>query len=323
MGYKLSERFVEPKKMPDINPEQPHRFFVPMTGPEAGIMIMIATTAVFAASDSLVKTIGTAVPLLVLLLVRYLFQATALGIWRFKKGGFAAFRTGSLKMQVIRALLLLTNSACTFEGLRNLPLPVTTSVAMMAPLIATLLAVTLLRDTVSRGRWAMVILGFIGMLLVVRPGGSGFSWSILFPIGAATTFAFFQVLSSRMSRTGSDAMTTNFLTGLIGTLVLSVLVWADQAEIAPQLRGISVRSWLTAISMASVATLGQLLMLQALGRAPLSILTPFSYGQLAFASFFSWMLFGQTPDAWMIAGMLVIAASGIGTVWIHNARLPS
>lgn len=285
-------------------------------------MVMIATTAVFAASDSLVKIIGTAVPLLVLLFVRYLFQATALGVWRFKQGGFAAFRVGNMKMQIVRALLLLTNSACTFEGLRNLPLPVTTSIAMMAPLIATLLAVTILGDTVSRGRWAMVILGFIGMLMVVRPGGSGFSWSILFPIGAATTFACFQVVSSRMSRS-SDPMTTNFLTGLIGTLVLAVLVWADQAEILPQLRGITLRSWFTAVSMASVATLGQLLMLQAIGRAPLSILTPFSYGQLAFASLFSWLLFGQTPDGWMIAGMLVIASSGIGTVWIHNARLPS
>lgn len=286
-------------------------------GVPAGIAIMILTTAAFAASDSIAKLIGAGMPLLVMLWVRYLFQTVVLGAWRFKQGGLAAFRTGNVKLQVIRALLLLANSACTFAGLRLLMLPVTTSVGMMAPLIATLLAAALLGDIVSKGRWAMVILGFIGMLMVVRPGGSGFTWAILFPIGAATTFACFQVVSSRLSRTG-DAMTTNFLTGLIGTLIVSALVWADQAEVLAQMKNISPRNWLSVFSMATMATLGQLLMLQAMRRAPLSALTPFSYCQLAFASFFSWMIFGHIPDGWMMAGMLVIAASGVGTVWIHN-----
>jgi drug/metabolite transporter (DMT)-like permease len=216
--------------------------------------------------------------------------------------------------------LLLTNSACTFAGLRSLPLPVTTSLAMLAPLISTLLAAVVLKDEVSKGRWALVVLGFIGMLLVVRPGSGQFTWAVAFPIGAATTFACFQVVSSHLSRL-EDPVTTNFLTGLVSTIVLCLLVWAGQAEILPAIAQVTWSHWLLVLLMATVATAGQLLMLQALKRAPLSLLTPFSYGQLGFAAFFSWLLFDQVPDLWMAIGMGVIALSGIATV-VLNTRKP-
>ncbi|MDR5783751.1 DMT family transporter [Caballeronia sp. LZ065] len=283
----------------------------------AGIAIMILTTATFAASDSTVKVIGTAVPLLALLWVRYLFQMVVLGVWQVRRGAFGLFRTGSVKLQTVRAVLLLTNSACTFAALRHLPLPVTTSLAMLAPLISTLLAALVLKDHVPRSKWAMVVLGFIGMLLVVRPGGSQFNWNIVYPIGSATTFACFQVISSHLSRV-DDAITTNFLTAFVATLVLCALVWMDQAETLPAIARVRPGSWLLVGLMATFATVGQLLMLQALRRAPLAVLTPFSYGQLAFAAFLSWLLFGQVPDGWMAFGMCVIAASGIGTVLLHG-----
>ncbi|WP_232316485.1 EamA family transporter [Candidatus Burkholderia verschuerenii] len=118
----------------------------------AGIAIMIVTTAAFAASDSTVKVIGAAVPLLALLWVRYLFQMIVLGVWQARRDVSSLFRTGSVKLQIVRALLLLTNSACTFAGLRHLPLPVTTSLAMLAPLISTLLAALVLKDHVPRSK---------------------------------------------------------------------------------------------------------------------------------------------------------------------------
>jgi drug/metabolite transporter (DMT)-like permease len=284
-----------------------------------GIAIMIATTCLFAASDSTVKLIGAAVPLLALLWVRYLFQSIVLGVWQARRGAFNMFRTGSAKLQIVRALLLLSNSACTFAGLRHLPLPVTTSLAMLAPLISTLLAALVLKDDVPRSKWAMVVLGFIGMLLVVRPGGSQFTWTVIFPIGSAATFACFQVVSSHLSRV-DDPITTNFLTAFFATLVLCALVWMDQAETLPALARVPLASWMLALFMASVATLGHLSMLQALKRAPLSVLSPFSYAQLAFAALFSWLLFGQIPDMWMAIGMCVIAASGIGTVLMHGRK---
>ncbi|SAK88091.1 EamA-like transporter family protein [Caballeronia fortuita] len=287
----------------------------------AGIAIMILTTATFAASDSTVKLIGSAVPLLALLWVRYVFQMVVMGVWQIRRRAFGLFRTGSVRLQIVRAVLLLTNSACTFAGLRHLPLPVSTSLAMLAPLISTLLAALVLKDDVPRSKWALVAVGFIGMLLVVRPGGSQFSWTVIYPIGAATTFACFQVVSSHLSRV-DDAITTNFLTALVATVMLCVLVWMDQAETLPALAQVRFESWLLVVFMATMATTGHGLMLQALKRAPLSVLTPLGYGQLAFAALFSWLLFRQVPDMWMGIGMCVIAASGIGTVLLHGRKPP-
>jgi len=295
------------------------RYFTATESSGAGIALMIVTTATFAASDSTVKLIGAAVPLVALLWVRYLFQTIVLGAWQARRGALGLFRTDSVKLQIVRALLLLTNSACTFAGLRYLPLPVTTSLSMLAPLISTLLAALVLKDDVPRSKWAMVVVGFIGMLLVVRPGGSDFTWTVIFPIGSATTFACFQVVSSHLSRV-DDAITTNFLTGLVATVVLCVLVWMDQAQLVPELARVGMGSWMLVAFMATMATGGQLLMLQSLRRAPLSVLTPFSYAQLAFATGFSWLLFGHAPDMWMSIGMCVIAASGIGTVLMHGRK---
>ncbi|MBN3845559.1 DMT family transporter [Paraburkholderia sp. Ac-20342] len=283
----------------------------------AGIVLMIVTTAVFAASDTTVKVIGSTVPLLALLCVRYLFQVIALGIWQVRRDLPGLFRTGSLPLQMARSLLLLSNTACTFAGLRHLPLPVTTSLAMLAPLISTLLAALVLKDDVPLRKWAMVALGFIGMLLVVRPGSSQFTWTVLFPIGAATSFACYQVVSSHLSRI-DDLNTTNFLTALGATVVLGVFLWLGRHDMLPALARVQPKSWLLVALMSSVATAGHLLMLQALKRAPLSLLTPFAYGQLAFAAVFSWLIFGQTPDLWTAIGMCVIAASGMGTVLMRK-----
>lgn len=288
---------------------------LPITA-EAGIILMIATTATFAASDSTVKVIGGAVPLVALLFGRYTFQAIALCSWQARQGINPFRNAGVLKLQLLRALLLLLNSACTFAGLRYLPLPVTTSLAMMAPLISTLLAATLLNKQVPKSKWSMVVLGFIGMLIVVRPGSGDFSWTVAFPIGAATTFACFQVVSSKLSTAG-DPITTNFITALVANIALAGLLWVDQADLLPEIRKVTVGSWLLVLVMASLATFGHLLMLQALRRTPLALLTPFGYAQLGFATLFSWALFGKVPDIWTALGMLVIAISGIGTVLLH------
>lgn len=288
---------------------------IPMTA-EAGVALMVATTATFAASDSVVKAIGTAVPLVALLLGRYSFQAIALGIWQVRRGAQHFRDAGVLKLQLLRALLLLLNSACTFAGLRYLPLPVTTSLAMLAPLISTMLAAILLNENVSKSKWSMVVLGFVGMLIVVRPGSGEFSWTVAFPIGAATTFACFQVVSSKLSTAG-DPITTNFITALVASIVLAALLWVDQAGLLPEIRKVTIGNWCLLLVMATLATFGHLLMLQALRRTPLAVLTPFGYAQLAFATLFSWAFFGKVPDIWTALGMIVIALSGIGTVLLH------
>lgn len=282
----------------------------------AGILIMLLATAIFAGSDATAKLIGPSIPLLAMLWLRYLYQAVVLGVWLVRRGVSQVRFAGPMRLQVLRALLLLTNSAATFAGLRYLPLPVSTALVMMAPLFTTLLAVMLLGERVPLPQWLMVVLGFAGMLMIVRPGGDAFSWAVGFPIAAALSFACLQVVSSRLSK-GGDAMSTNFLTAAVATVALSALVFASKATLLPQMAQVSASSWLLLIAMATLATFGQVAMLSALGRAPLSTLTPFGYAQLAFATLLGWVLFGNTPDAVTTYGIAVIAGSGIGTVLLR------
>jgi drug/metabolite transporter (DMT)-like permease len=274
---------------------------------------MLMTTLLFAGSDAMAKLIGTTVPLLAMLWFRYLFQTLTVGFLLVRRGVWRLRFPAPLRLQVLRALLLLGNSACTFAGLRYLPLPVTTALAMMAPLFTTLLAAMLLGERVQIGQWAAVAAGFAGMLVIVRPGSTGFSWAVCFPLGSAITFACLQVVSSGLSRSG-DPFATNFLTALLATFVLTGLVLADQATFVPQVRQVPGSSWGLLLVMATLATSGQILLLAALRRAPLSLLTPFTYTQLVFAAMLGWIIFGRVPDSYTAFGICVIAASGIGTV---------
>ncbi|MCC8395927.1 DMT family transporter [Paraburkholderia sp. MMS20-SJTR3] len=279
---------------------------------------MLMTTAIFAGSDAMAKLIGTTMPLLAMLWFRYLFQALTLGALLVKRAVWPLRFAGPMRLQILRAMLLLANSACTFAGLRHLPLPVTTALAMMAPLFTTLLAATLLGEQVRLAQWVAVAAGFAGMLLIVRPGSDGFSWAVCFPIGSAISFACLQVVSSRLSK-GGDAFATNFLTALLATLALTCLALADQAALLAQVRLTPWSSWALLLLMATLATSGQITLLEALRRAPLSVLTPFTYTQLVFAALLGWLIFGRVPDSATALGIGVIAASGMATIVARRA----
>src|SRR5690349_5217001 len=147
---------------------------------------------------------------------------------------------------------------------------------MLAHLISPMVAALLLHEIVSKSEWSLAVLGFAGMLIVVRPGSGALSWTVAFPIGAAATFACFQIVSSKLSTAG-DPITTNFITALVASIVLAALLWVDQAGLMPEIRKVTVGNWCLLLMMATLATFGHLLMLQALRRTPLAVLTPFGY----------------------------------------------
>lgn len=274
----------------------------------------------FAACDTTVKMIGATVPLLILLCLRYICQAVVLGLWQAHHDVWTLFRTKSIKLQMMRSALLLTNTACTFSGLRYLPLPVATSLAMLAPLISTLLASLILKDEVPLKKWAVVVLGFSGMLLVVQPASVQFTWSILYPIAAATSFACYQVVSSHLARVDAVS-TTNFLTALGAVVVLCAVLCIERVDMLIAVAHVRPLRWLLAAAMALLATGGHLLLLQAMRRVPLSLLSPFSYMQLGFAALLSWLFFGEIRNLTAVAGMCLIAISGMVTAFL-NSRGP-
>lgn len=272
----------------------------------AGIYYIIAACACFAALDTSTKLGGLLAPVLMLLWFRYLFQAVATAAVRLPVQGFGLLATRNPRFQLIRGVLLLITSACSFYGLQFLPVGEFTAIIMLTPLVVTALAALKLREQVSRWRWLLLLGGLAGALLVVRPGGQLFGWAVLLPVAMVISFALFQALTSRMSG-NENPYTTHFYTGLVGTLVMSCIVpWAWSAQAF-------LEHWPWYLAVGFFGTFGHLLLIRAFARAPASVLTPYLYVQIAFGTFGGWLAFNHNPDALAWSGIALVAICGIAS----------
>jgi drug/metabolite transporter (DMT)-like permease len=277
------------------------------------VAFALLTAILFASADAVVKHIGAGVSLLVLLWVRYAFQSALMVGIQFHRSGSVRFASHRLRLQTIRAALVMGNAGCGFIGLRYVPLAEYTALAMLGPLASTLLGALVLGERVSFVRWCTVAIGFVGMVVMLRPGNGMLGWSSLFPLGAALTFGGMQLTTRRLAE-ADDMVTTNFYSGFIVLLLLSIAAALHPLDVLTSIEAVSTALWLLIALLCVVATVGQMTMVLAVRAAPLSKLAPFGYVQIAFAALLGWMFFNHAPDTLTIIGMLLIAAGGAGSV---------
>ena len=193
-----------------------------------------------------------------------------------------------------------------------MPLAEATSVNFLAPVLVTALSVPLLKEHVTTGQWVAVVMGFIGVLVVVHPGGSMFTPAILFPFGSALGFCFYQILTRRVAAYDSPT-TSNFFAGLCNTLVMTALVpffW-------------KMPEWDHLLLMLALGGFGMsahLLLTQAFRFAAPAMLAPFSYCQIVFAGLLGFVVFGQVPDHLSMVGIAIICLSGLGAAWMQRRK---
>ncbi len=268
-------------------------------------MLIVIAALAFAALDTATKHATTLAPVLMLLWFRYLFQAVVTFILRFPVQRGKLFATRNPRFQTLRGVLLLITSACSFFGLRYLPVGEFTAMVMLSPLVAMALAAWVLKNNVSYRRWLLMAAGLCGVLLVIRPGGQVFSWALLFPVLLISAYGWFQVLTSRLSGE-ENPYTTHFYTGLVGALAMSPIVvfsWSTEALLA---------HWVWFMLIGSLGTFGHLMLIRAYLRASAPVLMPYLYTQIAFATLSGWLVFDHVPDSLAWLGIAVIAASGVG-----------
>jgi drug/metabolite transporter (DMT)-like permease len=279
-----------------------------------GVWLIVLATLIFSILDTTTKYATALAPVLMLLWFRYAFQAVATFALRFPVQKMTLFRTQNPRFQALRGALLLVTSFCSFFGLQYLPVGEFTAMVMLSPLAATGMAAWMLKDRVSPQRWVLMSVGLLGVLLVVRPGGQVFTWALLFPVALVTTYAWFQVLTSRLSG-HENPYTTHFYTGLVGTLVMSPIVvfnWNTAALLA---------HWPLFVLIGLCGTVGHLCLIRAYMRASAPVLTPFLYSQIAFATLAGWLVFDHTPDGFAWLGIAVITVSGIGNALLSAQEL--
>ena len=274
-----------------------------------GIALLILAVACFAILDTTVKVVSASVPVVMAMWFRYAVQAVATTAVMLPLRGRKMLRTAHPKFQCLRGVLLLTTSALAFFSLKHMPVGEFTAVAMITPLVITLLAALTLGERVSALRWVLVSGGFIGTLVIIRPGDEGFDWTLLLPLGLVASNAWFQILTSRMVKT-EDPVTMQFYTGWVGTVIASAALpffWT---------RLDSAALWAGVVFMGVMGTVGHFVMILAYAKAPVSTLTPFLYAQIAFAMLAGWLVFSHVPDQWSVLGMTLIAICGAAGAWL-------
>jgi drug/metabolite transporter (DMT)-like permease len=283
----------------------------------AGIGLVLLAVACFTTLDTATKLSTAGVPILMGVWFRYAFQAVATTAVLLPLQGTALLRTRHPKYQLLRGALLLASSTLAFLSLRYMPLAEFTSVVLIAPLVITLLAATTLKEQVSPLRWALVAGGFLGTLVILRPGGNAFSWAVLLPIGLVLTNAWFQVLTSKLART-ENPLTMHFYTGWVGTLIASLALPFAWTALP------GWEWWALLCLMGFMGTVGHFILILAYQRAPASTLTPYLYAQIAFAMLGGWLIFSQVPDRLSLIGISMIAVCGAAGAWltVRERRVP-
>jgi drug/metabolite transporter (DMT)-like permease len=267
------------------------------------ILLLVAGVSLFGVMDGLGKFLAADFPLPELLWARSAFAIPIILATTAPGGWLKLLRCERPLLQASRAVLPLLASLTVLVGLRFLALADATAITFAAPLFVVALSAPILRERVEATAWIGVGLGFLGVLLVARPGASSIAWAALLPLATAFLFGLYQVLTRLASRSDPPATTLawTIVTGFVLTTPLLPWGWTNG----------SLTSWLLLILSGLLFGAGQLLLIRAFAAAPAAILTPFTYTQIVAAVLFGMLVLGEMPDPWTLAGTALIILAGL------------
>jgi drug/metabolite transporter (DMT)-like permease len=276
----------------------------------AGILWMLTTTFFFVSLDATAKFLVTRYPVVEVVWARFVFHMLFVVIALAPRLRVHVV-TRRLWLQLGRSFLILITTVLFFFGVKLVPLADASSIMFISPILLTVLAIPLLGEQVGPRRWAAVVIGFIGALIVVRPGMGSMQTGAALLLAAAFCNALYQ-LTTRKLRTADGPLTTLLYTASIGTVVLSLALPA--VWVAPQ-----VAHWPLFALMGVFGGAGHFALIKAFQRAPAATVAPFSYVSLLWATGFGYILFDDLPDLWTLCGASVIAGGGLYI--LHRERV--
>jgi drug/metabolite transporter (DMT)-like permease len=271
--------------------------------PLKGMLMMVIAVLLFATMDALVKTAAETYPTGQIIFFRNFVAFLPLSIFVARAGGLGVLRTRHLGGHLIRAGVGLAAMVCFFLSYKLLPLGEAVAIGMAGPLFITALSVPFLGELVGLRRWSAVILGFVGVLVMTRPGSGIFDPAALIPLAGAFFLGLAMVMVRKLSRTENSATIVFYFT-ITATLVSGMsLPWQ---WVTPDLAGIAV---LVAIGL--IGGFAQFTMTQAFRLAPAALVAPFEYLALVFAVGYGYWLWDEVPDLWLLIGAGIVVAAGI------------
>lgn len=233
-------------------------------------------------------------------------------IFLLNRYGKSILKSEQWGLQISRGVAAAGSATLFITAIKYVPLADAVAVSFIAPFLVTILGAVILREYVGPRRWTAIAIGFVGMLIVVRPGYGVFHPAIMLVVAAATLFAARQIISRKLSGTDKTATTISY-TALASVFMLSLplpFVWKTP-EWGFELGLI--------VSMALIGAVAEYFVIRALEVAQAVVLAPVHYSLLIWGTFYGWLVFDQLPDGWTWVGAAIIFATGIYT--LHRERL--
>jgi len=272
--------------------------------------------------DAIAKILGSQMSPVQITWGRFAFQFVFMGIAILLTLGPAALRSKQTGIHLVRGILLAIATTFFFFSLQYLPLANAIAIFFVQPMILTLLSALVLGETIGWHRRIAVTTGFIGALIIIRPGGHAFTYAALLPLAAAAFFASYLALT-RFVANVDHPLTMQFTSAvgaaLIVTLALAVGHSIGLTNFQPSLPDATQWGLLAAIGL--VAAVGHLLVVIAINRAPTSLLAPFSYAEIVSATVLGYFVFNEWPDNYTWLGIAVIVASGMYVLYRERQQL--
>jgi len=271
-----------------------------------GILLIVAAVSTFALMDTTAKYLSRTYPVPGIVWARYAAQTLFLVVVLAPQLRLGLLRTRRPALQLLRGGILAASTVFFFSALALMPIAEAVAITFLSPLLLTAASAWLLKERVRRSAWAALLAGFIGVLIIIRPGGGVFTPAAILPILTAVSFAAYQLLTRKLAGVDST-MTTLFYSAIVGTVLLAPglpLYWRFPES--------GFDAALFAV-LGVLASVGHFVLIRAFEHAPPSVLAPFVYSQLVAVLVLGYLVFGDFPDGWSLLGMAIIVLAG---AWI-------
>ena len=278
-----------------------------------GIALMLCAFLCFTGIDSCAKALVQTLPAFEVVFFRYLGHLAIVSAFFLPSQGFGLLKANRTKTQIARASILMVGTALNFFAVGYLPLAVTSAIFFLSPLMICALSVPFLGERVGPRRWTAILIGFLGVLVIVRPGGGDLHWAWLLSLGATLCASGYMMLTRVLA--GEDTTETSQLYASFipacAMLPLAIGVW-----VWPQ-------GWLEITLVCLIGVFGwagHQFATTAHRFAPASTLAPFVYTQILWMTGAGYLFFNTVPDIWVYVGAGIVIASGL-YVWLRERQL--
>jgi drug/metabolite transporter (DMT)-like permease len=280
-----------------------------------GIALMCGALFLFAGNDASAKFLNAYMDSVQVVWARYMSAFALAVILLNPVKNPRVMRTGRPWLQLGRSTLLVVSTTLNFIALRYLQLDQTMTIMFCTPFLVALLSGPLLGEWIGWRRWIAIMVGFCGVLLVARPGAGGIHPAALMIFASALCYAFYSLSTRVLARTDSDE-TTNFYSNLVGAAVVTLavpFVWTPQSD--PKVIALMC-------AMGLFSGFGHYLLIRAHRLAPAAVLAPFIYSEIVWMIGLGFLVFGDVPNHWTLAGVAVVILSGLYLLYRERVMGP-